>query len=198
LHIHTTCSDGENSYEEIVRQALLVGYDFIAITDHVPTSDEACRQAVLETCQQETRLVCFPGAEVTGRHHTLALGLRDIIDATQPVAKQVAEIHQRGGLAIAAHPLMGWASAGLDPYTADELRLSESDAMECQTDDWWIALLRETFGFSTPPLPCVYDSDAHNIRNIARKQGTYNVCDIPITSLADLELALATGKCGYE
>ena len=70
--------------------------------------------------------------------------------------------------------------------------------MECQVDDWWVELLRDELGLQAPPIPCVYDSDAHNIQNIARKKGAYNVCDIPITTLSDLKLALTTGQCGYD
>ncbi len=194
LHIHTSCSDGANSYEEIVQRAIRVGYDFMAITDHVPGSDETCRQSVLEACQQETRLVCLPGAEISGRHHVLALGIREVIDASLPLQQQVAEIHQHGGLAIAAHPLIGWGE--LERYTADELRFSGFDAMECEDlNDWWWDILRNDLGLDYPPLPCVYNSDAHHIQSIERREGKYNLCYVPITTLDDLKKALQTGQC---
>ncbi|MGB9499531.1 MAG: AMP-binding protein [Dissulfuribacterales bacterium] len=34
LHIHTTCSDGELSIEEVIRVYSGLGFDFIALTDH--------------------------------------------------------------------------------------------------------------------------------------------------------------------
>jgi len=195
LHIHTYCSDGENSYEEIVQKALSLDYDFIAITDHVPGSDETCRQEILETCQQETRLLCIPGAEISGRHHVLALGIREVIDASQPLQQQVEEIHRQGGLAIAAHPLFGWGDS-LVRYTADELLYSGFDAMECNDIyDWWMDILRNDLGLEYPPLPCVYNSDAHNIQYMERRDGYYNLCYMPIITLEDLKTALKKGQC---
>ena len=194
LHIHTSCSDGANSYEEIVQRALSLYYDFIAIADHVPGSDETCRQAVLEECQQETRLFCIPGMEISGRLHVLALGMRGIVDASQPLQQQVAEIHQHDGLAIAAHPLVGWEA--LERYTADELLSSGFDAMECEDlQVWWMAILRNELGFEYPPLPCVYNSDAHHIEVMDRREGKYNLCYMPITTVDELKSALITGQC---
>ncbi len=37
LHIHTEYSDGANSIEEIVKYAISLGYEYIAITDHSPS-----------------------------------------------------------------------------------------------------------------------------------------------------------------
>ena len=68
LHLHTTCSDGENTYEEMVQMALRKGYDFIAITDHrfdgrggpcgskAGRCDDTLCKEVIEKCSKETRI----------------------------------------------------------------------------------------------------------------------------------------------
>ncbi len=186
LHIHTNCSDGENSYEEIIQKALELEFDFIAITDHYAFSNENCIP-VIQMCQVETRLLCIPGAEVFVRSpalpHLLALGIQSNISPASLVA-YVEEIHQQGGLAIAAHPS--------DPlYTDDELYHSGLDAMECargsQEYDQRQWELSEEYN-----LPCVYNSDAHTLGDMGRR---YTVCTVPINSIADLKTALIGKKC---
>jgi len=186
LHIHTTCSDGENSYEEIVQRALELEFDFIAITDHYAFDNEGCLP-VVQMCQAETRLLCIPGAEVFVRSptlpHLLALGIQSNISPASLEA-YVEEIHRQGGLAIAAHPS--------DPlYTDDELYHSGLDAMECargsQEYDQRQWELSEEYN-----LPCVYNSDAHTLGDLGRR---YTVCTVPINSIADLKAALIGKKC---
>jgi predicted metal-dependent phosphoesterase TrpH len=38
LHCHTLHSDGENSVEDIVRHAVGLGLDYLAVTDHNTTT----------------------------------------------------------------------------------------------------------------------------------------------------------------
>jgi len=74
LHMHTTCSDGQNTYDEMVQRAIELHLDFIAITDHVGISERECHNASIVKCKAETRLLCIPGAELTARLHLLAIG----------------------------------------------------------------------------------------------------------------------------
>ena len=60
LHMHTTCSDGTATYDEMVEQALALHLDFIAITDHVGIAERECHNESNEKCEAETRLICFP------------------------------------------------------------------------------------------------------------------------------------------
>lgn len=62
MHIHTTCSDGTNSVEEILKKAEDMGLDYISITDH-----ETCR-AYKEIEEKNLRQyytgVLVPGIEI--------------------------------------------------------------------------------------------------------------------------------------
>ncbi len=97
LHMHTTCSDGHNTYDEMVQAAVNVGLDFIAVTDHAWCPDTYSR------CIAETRIVCFGGKELSQNVHILAIGISGDVQKG-PVENVVDAIHRQGGIAIAAHP----------------------------------------------------------------------------------------------
>ena len=182
LHMHTTCSDGEDSYEDMVRMALVWHYDFIAITDHHMCND------VKDACRSETRLACLYGQEVAGdkisKIEILAIGITTPIAAGKSAAEIVQLIHAQGGIAIAAHP---WGENGIQRFSQDQLLNSGLDAMECMTDGTM------PFSFDTGALPCVYDSDAHSTFTLDPEHS--NTCDMRIRSVGDLLIAIQSGRC---
>ncbi|HZU86016.1 MAG TPA: PHP domain-containing protein [Anaerolineaceae bacterium] len=196
LHMHTDCSDGLFSYEEMVHTALNVGFNFIAVTDHSVSGvysgcnsqtdcSESCATLV-EKCRNETRLLCFPGTEITGRVHLLAIGIAPGVLETLSVAEQVAQIHALGGLAIAAHPFNSYW-----PYGDDELFNSDLDAMECIPGVR--PSLAEQQGLSAEyGLPCVYTSDAHDTNYLRVR---YMSCSQPFVDVSGLKAALDAGAC---
>ncbi len=171
LHMHTTCSDGESGYEEMIQAALKLQFDFVALTDHTICPD------MTQKCAAETLILCIPGQEVTGdRIHLLSIGTTTYINQDLSLQRQVEEIHKHGGIAMAAHP-----NAKDFLYTDAELAESGIDAMECTSD------INER-----RPLPCVYDSDAHNAHDLGWQ---YMSCAIPINTVTDLKTAILTKKC---
>ncbi|MBN1665406.1 MAG: hypothetical protein JW943_17555 [Deltaproteobacteria bacterium] len=185
LHIHTTCSDGLDTYEDMVQYALILNFGFIAVTDHTFGGSALCND-VISQCAAEKRLLCIPGMEVTGKVHLLAIGIRNEIDKRLTVKQQVEEIHQQGGLAIAAHPFRSDTA-----YTDEELFETGLDAVECKgipanrEKDFYDKLKERN-------IPCVYNTDAHMTTQMIL---IWNVCDGEIKSLDDLKKALKTGKC---
>jgi hypothetical protein len=174
LHMHTDCSDGRNTYEEMVTTAIDMGYNFIAITDHHVCDD------VIQACLNEDRILCFPGMEVpaAGRLEVLSIGTTTQFPDYLTVKQIVDRVHAQGGIAIAAHP---WALE--QSYTEDQLLHSGLDAMECLRDG------SQTMPFDTSSLPCVYDSDAHSIDVL----GDPMVCTGEIKTIDDLR-AVITGR----
>ena len=67
LHTHTVFSDGELIPAELVRRAMVLGHDVIAITDHVDmTNVEWVASNVakaVELCEDYIRVI--PGVEIT-------------------------------------------------------------------------------------------------------------------------------------
>jgi hypothetical protein len=182
MHMHTTCSDGNNTLDDMVRMALVWKYDFIAITDHHMCNEDRI------ACRNEDRLVCFYGQEVgssVNKIEILAIGINTAIDYGLEPAEIVERIHEQGGIAIAAHP---WGEEdGNQRFTQDQLLNSGLDAMECPADG------SHPFDFDTSALPCVYDSDAHSYLSLDLLHST--ICDVRIQTLDNLRNAILSGKC---
>ena len=60
LHTHTTYSDGELIPAELVRRAMVLGHDVIAITDHVDMTNVV---KAVELCEDYIDVI--PGVEIT-------------------------------------------------------------------------------------------------------------------------------------
>ena len=120
LHLHTLASDGTNGVVEILdhveRQTDL---DVIAIADHDRIDAAvAARQIALD---RGLRVEVVVGEEVSSLGgHVLALFVDRRIRPLRTLSATIAEIHDAGGLAIPAHPLVpyplcaqGWVLRGL-------------------------------------------------------------------------------------
>ncbi len=125
LHIHTTCSDGEGDYNQILQSAKEKGYKLIAITDH--NSIEAHKHIQDEILVTGVEFDCWAGYVFI---HLLAYGIDISHPAMQPfyaknkagtegvlirllptrsIKKLIKAIHEAGGIAVLAHPACCWA-----------------------------------------------------------------------------------------
>lgn len=135
LHIHTVASDGTASVSAILDHVAAMGdLDVIAITDH-----ERIDAAVAARAMAADRGLPFEvvvGEEVTTLGgHLLALYLERPIRPYRSLRSTILDVHDAGGLAIPAHPLVpfplcaqGWMLRGLldDPDEA-----CHPDGLEC-------------------------------------------------------------------
>ena len=125
LHIHTSCSDGDGNYKQILESAKEKQYKLIAITDH--NTVEAHKNINDEILLTGAEFDCWCGYVYI---HLLAYGI-DINnkDLQKFLAKNKAEtegvlirlfckrnikelinaIHNAGGIAVLAHPACYWA-----------------------------------------------------------------------------------------
>jgi hypothetical protein len=105
IHIHTTHSDGMATIDQVFDFVEnKTDLDLIAITDHdmFDGADEARNLAA----RHNYRFQVLTGMEVTTiEGHLLVLGIDKPIRSLQSLAKSIAEVHEQGGIAIAAHPL---------------------------------------------------------------------------------------------
>ena len=62
LHVHTTCSDGELSIEEVLEIHQALGFDFMALTDHDYLLRPGCYDNLAGL---KTDLIIFTGIEMT-------------------------------------------------------------------------------------------------------------------------------------
>ncbi|HYM84869.1 MAG TPA: PHP domain-containing protein [Candidatus Dormibacteraeota bacterium] len=106
LHIHTLASDGTSSVLEILQRVEAEGFlDVIAITDH-ERIDAAVAGRDLAV-QRGQRVEVIVGEEVTTLGgHLVALFLEAPIKPLRSLRRTIIEIHEQGGLAFPAHPLV--------------------------------------------------------------------------------------------
>jgi hypothetical protein len=131
LHVHSFYSpDAADAPEDLIAAARRRGLQGIAITDHDSCgAHEALRASGLENAEGTAvdGFLVVPGVEVsTADGHLLCLGatLPDL--AGRSSAEVVAAIHDRGGVAIPAHPFDRWRS-GICEVVLDHLPV---DALE--------------------------------------------------------------------
>jgi len=103
LHIHSfySLNDGVNSPEDIIRQALRIGLDSIAITDH----DTMNGFFKVKDFARKMGIDLIPGMEISSREgHILGIFIEEEIPKNISAEETIEMIHSQGGLAIAAHP----------------------------------------------------------------------------------------------
>jgi predicted metal-dependent phosphoesterase TrpH len=105
LHVHTLASDGVSSVEEVLEAAVAARLRVIAITDHERIDAAVVARRVAQ--ERELPVDVIVGEEVTTRNgHLVGLFLTRRIRPWGRMRDAVAEIHDQGGIAIVAHPLV--------------------------------------------------------------------------------------------
>ena len=156
FHMHTTYSDGSNMPLDMVLEARELGYDFVAITDHdniggaLGAKDEVERYGI--------HIVLIIGEEVTVEWgHLLALGINQDILGFSP-EEVCREIHDQGGYAVPAHPLVYW-SADVFKFLIENHYV---DAYEAYSGaNWTSQALSATYVVAEYAF--IGNSDAHSI-----------------------------------
>jgi predicted metal-dependent phosphoesterase TrpH len=106
LHIHTLASDGTAGIVEILEHVeRATDLDVIAITDHERVDAAMAARAIAR--ERGLRVEIVVGEEVsTLGGHLLALFIEERVRPVRSLRTTIAEIHEQGGLAIPAHPLV--------------------------------------------------------------------------------------------
>ena len=192
LHIHTIASDGTASVEAILdhveRQTDL---DLIAITDHERIDAAVAGRTM--AADRGLRAEVMVGEEVTTLGgHLLALGIDRPIRPYRSLRATIAAVHEAGGLAIPAHPLVpyplcaqGWVLRRLldDPDPAVRPDTIETFNPTTLGRPWHA---RVTVFADEHRLAHFGNSDAHALAAIGTAWTTF-----PGRSAADLRRAIA-------
>jgi predicted metal-dependent phosphoesterase TrpH len=134
LHIHTVASDGIADVVSIIEDVAANGdLDVIAITDHERIDAALAGRSIAR--DRGLSLEVVVGEEVTTLGgHLLALFVERRIKPYRPLGRTIADIHEAGGIAIPAHPLVpyplcaqGWVLRRLLDDPDDAVR---PDALE--------------------------------------------------------------------
>ncbi|MGD0171048.1 MAG: PHP domain-containing protein [Halobacteriota archaeon] len=104
LHIHSHFSpDSNSSVEAILKQALEVGLDGLAITDH--NSVQSFFDAVRLTEDLGLNLIIVPGAEIsTTEGHLITLGNHTLVPPGLSASETSKRAHDGYGIVVAPHP----------------------------------------------------------------------------------------------
>ena len=193
LHIHTLASDGTAGAVEILEHVDRVGeLDVIAITDHERIDAALAARALAR--DRGLRFEVVVGEEITTLGgHLLGLWLERPIKPFRSLRSTIAAIHDQGGLAIPAHPLVPYPLCAqgfaLRRLLADEPRY-RPDALEAFNPTtlgrpWHARVVR--FADETG-LPKVGNSDAHSLDAIGIGWTTF-----PGRTADDLRAAIVAG-----
>jgi predicted metal-dependent phosphoesterase TrpH len=106
LHVHTLASDGTSSVTEILDHVEAEGVlDVIAIADHERIDAAVAARHLAEDRGLTVRVVV--GEEITTRGgHLLAVFLERPVPSLRSLRWSIEAVHDQGGLAIPAHPLV--------------------------------------------------------------------------------------------
>ncbi|MDO5852275.1 MAG: PHP domain-containing protein [Methanobacteriaceae archaeon] len=159
-HIHSNYSyDSAAKLEDIIKYSKNIGLKAIAITDH----DNINGTNKIKEMDHED-LIIIPGEEISSKSgHVIALGIQEHIKALQTTPETIDQIHEQGGIAIAAHPYCLYRS-GMGKIV-EEVNI---DAIETMNS-------RFIFGISNyrakklskkKNIPAIGASDAHFIKGI--------------------------------
>ncbi len=122
LHIHSLASDGVSGVVEILDAAEAQGLDVIAITDHERIDAAVAAQRLVQDTGRPVQVIV--GEEISTRGgHLIGLFLTERIKPWGSLKASVARVHEQGGIAIVAHPLVPYplcARAGAIRSLLDE------------------------------------------------------------------------------
>lgn len=195
LHIHTVASDGTADVVAIVEAAAARGdLDVIAITDHERIDAAVAGRAIAIDRGLPVEVVV--GEEVTTLGgHLLALFIDRRIRPYRSLRATIAEVHDAGGLAIPAHPLVpyplcaqGWVLRRLldDPDPAVRPDALETFNPTALGRPWHDRVVRFA---DQHGLAHVGNSDAHALEAVGIGWTTFEG-----RTAADLRAAIEAGR----
>ena len=195
LHIHTLASDGTSGILEILdRVEQETDLDVIAITDHERIDAAVAARTISR--DRGLRAEVIVGEEVsTLGGHLLALFIEKRVRPLRSLGTTIGEIHEQGGLAIPAHPLVpyplcaqGWVLRRLIHGADPRVRPDAIEAFNPTTlgRPWHSRVVRFA---AEHGLPTVGNSDAHEAASIGAGWTTF-----PGRTAEDLRTAILEGQ----
>ncbi len=132
FHVHAFPGDGALAPWVLRDEAARAALDVIAVTNHNQTLTGRLAEWVSESGEGPLMLA---GEEITNpQYHMVAAGIAAAVDADQPAAAAVADVHAQGGVAIAAHPSRRFRGYD-DEATVAALDGAEASHSEIHFDD---------------------------------------------------------------
>lgn len=103
LHVHSRYSDGLDSVERLVKEAIEKRIEVISITDHDTLDGSLSAIELVEA--EKLGIIVIPGIEVsTSSGHLLAYGVLREIEANLSMKETCKIVQEAGGISVLAHP----------------------------------------------------------------------------------------------
>mgnify|MGYP006299648465 CR=1 FL=1 len=185
LHVHTDVSHcGRMSVAEVLAHARARGLDGVCITDH--DSTDALRQA--NEGEQADGLVLLVGMEYSSLDgHVLVFGPDLDLPPGLGAARLLAEVRDRGGVAIAAHPYRAFQTLTRALWAHPLLRLVEGvNGRNTEAEN-----RRALQAAAKRGILATGGSDAHTLEELGRVPTRFHT---PIATRKDLVDALRAGR----
>ncbi len=158
LHIHTCYSaDGKEKPEKIAKYLKKMGFKGMAIVDHHTI------KGAMKAKNEIKNFLIIPGEEInTEKGHILAFGIEEEIKSR--ISREVVEeIHDKGGIAILAHPFR---------FSKPQIK---TDAVEAMNGRNFPIQNRKSMKYvEEKGLPFTAGSDGHNLWEMGK---TYTIVD---------------------
>jgi predicted metal-dependent phosphoesterase TrpH len=194
LHIHTLASDGVDAIAAILdRVERTTDLDVIAITDHERIDAAVAARTMARELGHRADVVIGEEVSTLGGH-LLALFLRERVRPLRSLRTTIAEIHEQGGLAIPAHPLVpyplcaqGWVLRRLiadpDPRVRPDAIEAFNPTMFGRPSHGRVVRFAAEYGLAT-----IGSSDSHEAATIGTGWTTF-----PGRTAEDLRAAIVAG-----
>jgi predicted metal-dependent phosphoesterase TrpH len=182
LHVHSNCSDGQDSVECILRAAVRRGLAGLSITDHDTLRGSELALRIIR--EEKLELVLIPGAEVTtSEGHLLCLGIEELPPRGRSPEETTELAREQGGITIVPHPY--------HPFRHAIGRIPDCDAVEVYNSKhlFGIANARARMGARRRHLPMVAGSDSHFAATVG-----LGVTDLPATDAEEAVAAIREGR----
>ena len=194
LHIHTLASDGVDAIPTILDHVEHhTDLDVIAITDHERIDAAVAARRMARELGHRVEVVVGEEVSTLGGH-LLALFIEERIRPLRSLRSTIAAVHEQGGLAIPAHPLVPYPLCAqgfvLRRLIADPDPRVRPDAIEAFNPPmlgrpWHGSVVRFA---AAQGLPTVGNSDSHEAAAIGTGWTTF-----PGRTAADLRAAIEGG-----
>lgn len=163
LHVHTSYSfDATSSLQEVIFYAKKKGLNGIAITDH--DTLKGAKKALKLACRKE--FIVIPGIEVTTlQGHVLALNVATLIPTNLSLVETVEKIHEAGGIAVAAHPLV-FIKSHIKQRTASASNLDGIEVINSSAFPFFLSTRLSRVLAERLNLPQTAGTDAHHASEI--------------------------------
>ncbi|MFN3383946.1 MAG: CehA/McbA family metallohydrolase [Archaeoglobaceae archaeon] len=103
LHVHSRYSDGLDSVEKLVKEAIEREIDVISITDHDTIDGSLSAIEFVEA--EKLEIIVIPGIEVsTSSGHLLVYGILRDVESDLSMEETCIGVREMGGISALAHP----------------------------------------------------------------------------------------------